>query len=102
MPRLIDADKLRLSAIEITHNSEFAFDNCFPYWQFSKAIREAPTVEAITIEWLERKTKEMMIVWKTADRLEDSWKAGDIMDAIELITDLWEKENEQERINPKL
>jgi hypothetical protein len=52
--RLIDADALRASAIKTTGNTELAFDNCFPYWQFSKCIKEAPTINAVPVvrgEW---------------------------------------------------
>ena len=89
MPQLIDADELRLSAIEITHNSEFAFDHCFPYWQFSKAIREAPTVEAIPVEWLEK-------------RIEKCKSSKDLYPQLfeEIMTIViaeWRKENEIER-----
>lgn len=43
--RLIDADALRRNFIEAENNmSEFAFDNCFPYWKFSTAITNAPTI----------------------------------------------------------
>jgi hypothetical protein len=45
--RLIDADALRISALDATKSSEFAFDNCFPYWQFSKCIKEAPTIDPV-------------------------------------------------------
>ena len=45
--RLIDADALRISALDATKSSEFAFDHCFPYWQFSKCIKEAPTIGTV-------------------------------------------------------
>lgn len=45
--RLIDADALRISALDATKSSEFAFDHCFPYWQFSKCIKEAPTIDPV-------------------------------------------------------
>jgi hypothetical protein len=47
--RLIDADALRASAIKATGNSVLTFDNCFPYWQFSKCINEAPTIDAVPV-----------------------------------------------------
>jgi hypothetical protein len=43
--RLVDADALRISALDATKSSEFAFDHCFPYWQFSKCIKESPTID---------------------------------------------------------
>lgn len=52
---MIDADALRASVIKATGNTEFAFDNCFPYWQFSKCIKEAPTIDAAPVvrgEWV--------------------------------------------------
>lgn len=47
--RLIDAEALRTSAIKATGNDDFAFDNCYPYWQFSKCIKEAPTIDAVPV-----------------------------------------------------
>jgi len=44
--RLIDADTLRESVVKATGCNDIAFDNCFPYWQFSKCIKEAPTIDA--------------------------------------------------------
>lgn len=52
--RLIDAGTLRISAIKATDNSELAFDNCYPYWQFSECIKKAPTIDAVPVvrgEW---------------------------------------------------
>lgn len=46
MARLIDADALRADAITRSGGTEFAFDNCYPFWQFSQAIAQAPTIEA--------------------------------------------------------
>ena len=54
--RLIDADTLRISAIKATDNSELAFDNCYPYWQFSECIKKAPTIDAVPVvrgEWID-------------------------------------------------
>ena len=53
--RLIDADALRASALKSTNSSDFAFDNCFPYWQFSKCIKEAPAIDTAPLtqeEWV--------------------------------------------------
>ena len=47
--RLIDADALRADAITRSGGTEFAFDNCYPFWQFSQAIAQAPTVEAVVL-----------------------------------------------------
>jgi hypothetical protein len=52
--RLIDADALRASAMQATETNEVSFNNCFPYWQFSKCIKEAPTIDAMPVvrgEW---------------------------------------------------
>lgn len=52
--RLIDADALRADAITRSGGTEFAFDNCYPFWQFSQAIAQAPTIEAAPVvhgEW---------------------------------------------------
>ena len=45
--RLIDADALRESALTATDMSDLAFDYCFPHWQVSKCIREAPTIDPV-------------------------------------------------------
>ena len=53
--RLIDADALRASAMQATETNEVSFNNCFPYWQFSKCIKEAPTIDAVPVvrgEWV--------------------------------------------------
>jgi hypothetical protein len=47
--RLIDADVLRASAMQATETNEVSFNNCFPYWQFSKCIKEAPTIDAVLV-----------------------------------------------------
>ena len=40
--RLIDANALKASAMQVTETNEISFNNCFPYWQFSKCIEQAP------------------------------------------------------------
>lgn len=45
--RLIDADALRESVLAANDITELAFDNCFPYWRFSKCIREAATIDQV-------------------------------------------------------
>ena len=49
MPRYIDADALRASALKATKLSDFAFDNCFPYWQFAMCIKQAPTADVVPV-----------------------------------------------------
>lgn len=49
--RLIDADALRADAITRSGGTEFAFDNCYPFWQFSQAIAQAPTIEAVVLKF---------------------------------------------------
>lgn len=79
--RLIDADKLRHELI-MGHDLIGA-----------KYTDMADTVGAIPIEWLDKKYEENLTIWKTADTVEESFKASDVTMAIELITELWEKEN---------
>ena len=53
--RLIDADALKASVMQVTETNEISFNNCFPYWQFSKCIEQAPTIDAVPVvrgEWL--------------------------------------------------
>jgi hypothetical protein len=45
MPEYIERDALRTEALKLTGMDEFAFDNCFPYWQFSKCIKDAPEAD---------------------------------------------------------
>ena len=47
--RMIDADALRASAMQATETNEVSFSNCFPYWQFSKCIKDAPTIDAVPV-----------------------------------------------------
>ena len=49
MPEYIEREALRAEALRLTGQSEFPFDNCFPYWQFSKCIKEAPAVDAAPV-----------------------------------------------------
>ena len=49
MPRYIDADALRASALKATKSSDFAFDNCFPYWQFALCIKQAPAADVAPV-----------------------------------------------------
>jgi len=51
---LISRSELRAAAIKATailghEPSEFSFDNCYPYWQFSKCIKEAPSVDVVPV-----------------------------------------------------
>lgn len=48
--RLIDADKIHRSRAKITEGSK----SFYKEWFSASAIDNAPTVEAITIEWLKR------------------------------------------------
>lgn len=55
--RLIDADALRADAIIRSGGTEIAFDNCYPFWQFSQAIAQAPIIEAAPVvhgRWVDR------------------------------------------------
>ena len=49
MPEYIEREALRAEALRLTGQSEFAFDHCFPYWQFSKCIKEAPSVDVVPV-----------------------------------------------------
>ena len=76
--RLIDADALRASAIKATGNTELAFDNCFPYWQFSKCIKEAPTIEAAPVihaEWKTNSNYPDKLICSVCGYKEDMWWA---------------------------
>lgn len=51
---LISRSELRAAAIKATailghEPSEFSFDNCYPYWQFSNCIKEAHAVDAVPV-----------------------------------------------------
>ena len=49
MSDLISREALREQAIKATKCSDFAFDNCYPYWQMSLCIKNAPTVDAVEV-----------------------------------------------------
>ena len=55
MPEYIEREALRAEALRLTKQTEFPFDNCFPYWQFSKCIKEAPAADVESVrhgKWL--------------------------------------------------
>ena len=43
--RLIDADALRTDFLAKYRMTDVAFDVCYPWWKFSQAIKNAPTVD---------------------------------------------------------
>ena len=47
---LISRSALREMAIKLTETNDFSFDNCYPYWQFSKCIRDTSTIDAIPVK----------------------------------------------------
>ena len=49
MARLIDANALRTDFLTRHGMDDFEFDNCYPFWQFSQAIANAPTVDAVAL-----------------------------------------------------
>ena len=49
MPEYIARETLRAEALRLTKQNEFAFDYCFPYWQFSKCIAEAPAADVAEV-----------------------------------------------------
>lgn len=52
--RLIDANALRTDYLKKHRMTDTEFDICYPWWQFSKAIANAPTVDAVEVvhgEW---------------------------------------------------
>ena len=60
MLEYIEREALRAEAIRLTGGNEFAFDNCFPYWQFSKSIKEAPAADVAPVvhgKWMQCKTQ---------------------------------------------
>ena len=80
--RLIDTDKIHRSRAKITEGSK----SFYKEWFSASAIDNAPTVEAIPIEWLKKKCNE-------ADNIGmgiDDWS---VKDCYELVLEDWEKEN---------
>lgn len=41
----IEREAFREYAMEMTESTEIQFDMCYPYWQFSKAIKEMPAAD---------------------------------------------------------
>ena len=61
MPRYIDADALRAGALKATKLSDFAFDNCYPYWKFAMCIKQAATADVVPVvrgEWVKKSSEE--------------------------------------------
>ena len=55
MPEYIEREALKAEALRSTGMDEFAFGYCFPYWQFSKCIAEAPAADVAEVvhgKWL--------------------------------------------------
>ena len=64
MSEYIEREALRAEAIRLTGGDEFVFDNCFPYWQFSKSIKEAPAADVAPVvhgRWIEAKVGGMSL-----------------------------------------
>lgn len=47
--RLIDANSLRTDYLKKHRMTDTEFDLCYPWWQFSQAIANAPTVDAAPV-----------------------------------------------------
>lgn len=47
--RLIDANALRTDTMAMCGVNEAVLEKCYPYWQFNKAIVNAPTVDAVEL-----------------------------------------------------
>lgn len=88
--RLIDVDKLPATCNVAIVNGKLELDG----WIAAKRISEAPTVEAIPIEWI----KDYIIPFQEFhDRLNEERKendgAGWVVDVLEGMLKRWEKEN---------
>ena len=94
--RLIDADKLKEYPIRLDHYDKENGSKAFVYGVESvlEYADYLPTVKAIPIEWLSEKHKQMDKVWKTSDTVDEAFQASDVLYAIELVKDLWEREND--------
>ena len=56
MPEYIEREALIAEALRLAGASELAFDHGFPYWQFSKCIKEAPAADVARVvhgRWVE-------------------------------------------------
>lgn len=80
MSRLIDADKLRLVKCGELDNGKPI--NCVYEW----AIKDAPTVEAIPIEWI--------VNWLTRQTVPATHTCDDY-EAVEMVLNDWEEENDR-------
>ena len=45
----IEREAFREYAMEMTESTEIQFDMCYPYWQFSKAIKEMPAADVAPV-----------------------------------------------------
>lgn len=84
--RLIDADRLRenIMAQELWNVSDLVYDS----------IRNAPTVEAIPIEWLNKRAEEIAFAYWTSARNKMTLPLNELPLLIDQIIGEWEKENE--------
>ena len=45
----IERKALREYTLQVTGQSEIAFDMCYPFWQFSKCIKEVPAADVAPV-----------------------------------------------------
>lgn len=89
--RLIDADKLETDTIYATHLNHV---ECGYHYSYSEGrINEAPTINAIPIEWIKNYLHEREIISKDNLDLGEDGYFGEVI-AIENMLYAWEKENE--------
>lgn len=89
--RLIDADELQGLARTVVGQ-----DNKTHTAYFKTTIDDAPTVEAIPIEWIKKYLHKLEIISKDNLDLGEDGYFGDVV-AIENMLYAWEKENETNR-----
>ena len=101
--RLIDADALRADAITRSGGTEFAFDNCYPFWQFSQAIAQAPTIEAAPVvhgrwEWFEEWSPSTPDAPRECESA--GWRCGRCKNALEdMVGGYWDNPDEEPNLN---
>ena len=92
--RLIDADKLELKHYLQGGNAIVGYAGTIPLYHYVSVIKEdinnAPTVDAIPVQWLKKQVKEG---WYDIIEIMDHWELeNNIKKSI-----LWSEENDQTR-----
>ncbi len=92
--KLIDKDKLHLTYKQGTYVGHGIYDG-EGYYVDGNEVANAPTVEAIPIEWIEKYLESYKEHFnKLSDKSKETSGAGWVIDVLESTLRDWEKEND--------